>query len=257
MPRGLLFIASLIYLLLANSVMATTVVNVLAYPFPPFLNDDKKTGLTADIIKLFNKNQSRFDFKLMVVKPQERYQPILSGKAHMMLFEMPEWNWQEHENNVQFSKLLLKGGEVYVAKRHRDQLRFDFEQIENRRIMAYEGYHYTFADMNADQNWLKSNFNIAFTNSHPHMLKAVKSGEVDIAVVTLSFLKQYFHDNPQDLLTYVISQQFAQVYKLRALVAKESPLKLTELEDLLHNLKNNNALQPVLETYGVLRQWQF
>lgn len=257
MFRRVLLLASLVWLLWCPYVTASTVIKVLAYPFPPFLNDDGRTGLSADIVQLLNQVQTQYDFQLMVVKPQARYKPILSGTAHMMLFEMPEWNWREHSDKVNFSKLLLKGGEVYVAKRLPDQLRFDFDQVEKRKIMAFEGYHYTFADLNADEDWLKSNFNIVFTNSHTHMLQAVKKGEADIAVVTLSFLKQYFHENPQDLLSFVISQEFAQVYKLKALVAKSSPLSLEKLESLLQDIKKEGQLQGVLETYGVLRQWQF
>ncbi len=175
----------------------------------------------------------------------------------MMLFEMPQWNWQDKSHKIDFSKLLLKGGEVYIAKRKPEQLRFDFNQIETRKIMAFEGYHYEFAGLNADQDWLKSHYNIIFATSHHQMLKAIKEEKAEIAIATLSFLKQYFHDNPQELLTYVISQEFAQVYNLRALVRKKAPLSLGQLEELLQGLKQQDHLQNLLETYGILRQWQF
>ncbi|MDV7337978.1 transporter substrate-binding domain-containing protein [Terasakiella sp. A23] len=255
--RTFVFLCCFLVLLNVSAAQAVTTVKVLAYPFPPFMNDDGKTGITPDILRLLNEEQSTYQFELMVVRPQDRYDPILSAKADMMFFEMEQWNWKDKVDRVDFSKLLMKGGEVYIAKRKPEQLRFDFNQIESRKILGFEGYHYEFAGLNADQDWLKSKYNISFATSHYDMLRSIKADEAEIAIATLSFLKQYFHENPQELLTYVISQEFAQVYNLRALVRKDGPLDLTKLESLLQDIKKKGQLQDMLQSYGILRQWQF
>lgn len=236
---------------------AQTVVRVLAYPFPPFLNEDKRTGLTPDLLGLLNNSQDDYRFTLTIVDPDDRYTQLLSGKQHMLLFEKLKWNWQDKENVINFSRMLMKGGEVYVAKHTTDITQTFFNNVSLKSMALYEGYHYKFADYNADKKWLKANFNVHFANSHSEILNMVHKGKVDVGVVTLSYLKKHFINKPEALSKFEISNGFAQVYKLKALIHKKAPITVQVFEKLLNDLKRDFVLQEFLEKNGILRQWAF
>ncbi|NVJ91111.1 MAG: ABC transporter substrate-binding protein [Methylocystaceae bacterium] len=236
---------------------ARTLVRVLGYPFPPFIDDNKTTGLTPDILKLLNEAQDKFIFKLSIANPKERYAQILSGKQDMILFETPLWGWQDKQDNVVFSKLLLKGGEVYITKRGSKSLPKELIDMKHLRIVGFEGYHYKFADYQSDKEWLSKNFDITFTHSHQEILETIKSGERDVGVVPVSYLKQHFQKFPEEISVFSVSPEFAQVYHLHALLRQNGPINVTEFDNLLRLIKNSQALQTLLEKDGILRQWAF
>lgn len=234
-----------------------TDVRVIGYPFPPFINEDKKTGLTPDLLALLNRQQKDYRFSLTVVDPELRYRALMSDDYDMILFEMPKWEWLDKMDRLEQSRILMKGGEVYVARRQTKRTPTFFSDIKSKRIAVYEGYHYAFADYKADKKWLRENFKIEFAQSHHTILKMVENGDVDIGIVTLSFLKQLFARNPEEISKYRISDEFAQVYELRTLLKKDAPLSLKKFEKILSDLKRNFVLEEFLEENGILHQWRF
>lgn len=243
--------------LLSFAASAQTTIRVLAYPFPPFLNEDLKTGLTPELLDLFNLIQDDFDFQLYVTKPEERYENLLDGKQDMILFEMPKWSWDNKKDKVKFTRQLMKGGEVYVAKRGKQPQYELFETVTSRHIAAYQGYHYAFADYNSDRKWLKENFKISFANSHYEIMDLVRDNKAEVGVVTLSFLKRYFIEKPEQIAEFEVSENFAQVYDLKAVIRKNAPISVKEFELVLTKLKKDFVLQKFLEKNGIIRQWSF
>jgi ABC-type amino acid transport substrate-binding protein len=257
-PYALFFIfIGLLSVALHKPASAQMLVRVLGYPFPPFIDDNKTTGLTPDILKLLNDVQDKFVFELSVTPPKERYAQILSAKQDMILFETPLWGWQDKQDSVVFSKPLLKGGEVYITKRGSKSLPIEFIDMKHLRIVGFEGYHYKFSGYQSDKDWLSKNFDITFTHSHQEILKMVKSGERDVAVVPISYLKQHFRKFPEEISAFSVSQNFAQVYRLRALLRQNGPINVSEFEQLLRLITNSQKLQTLLENNGILRQWSF
>lgn len=234
-----------------------TLVRVVAYPFPPYVNEDKQTGITFDILKLLNESQDKFLFELVIKEPNARYESLKSAQQDMILFEMPEWSWQNQFDDLHISPLLMKDGEVYIAKRGLGRTLSFFKNIKAKHIAAYAGYHYDFAGYNADKKWLEENFDISFATDHHDILNMVYEGNAQIGIVTVSFLKQYFMKNPDQIRHFLISEEFAQVYHLKAMIRKKAPISLSKFNELLSGLKNSFKLQELLEREGVLRQWAF
>lgn len=204
-----------------------------------------------------NEAQDKFVFELSITPPKERYAQILSAKQDMILFEMPTWGWQDKQDSVVFSELLLKGGEVYITKRGSKSLPKEFIDMKNLRIVGFEGYHYKFAGYQSDKEWLNKNFNITFAHTHQEILDTIRSGERDVGVVPISYLKQHFQKFPEEISAFSVSTEFAQVYHLRALLRQNGPINVTEFDTLLKLIKNSQALQKLLEDNGILRQWAF
>lgn len=230
---------------------AQTLVRVIAYPFPPFLYEDNKTGLTPDIIALLNDVQKEFKFTLKITSPNRRYYQFQSAQADLILFEMPEWGWTKSGLGFEATPILLQGGEKYITQRKPGRTQAFFDNIQSKSISAYIGYHYGFADYNADPNWLERRFRIMLHNSHSRIIDLVLKDKVDIGVVTQSFLRKYLYQKPQLRDQLLISEGFDQIYKLRTLIRKNAPITATRFHELIKGLKNSGQLRALLVANGL------
>lgn len=233
---------------------AQTIVRVLAYPFPPFLNEDMQTGLTIDLIALLNETQSKFVFDLNIRSPKRRYRGLSQGKHDMIFFEMPQWGWKDKGINFSTTKEIMRGGEVYIAAQKRGRGQAYFQNLKNKSISAHFGYHYGFAGFNSNRKWLQKNFKIGLHTSHERIIDLVAKEKVDIGVVTLSYLKQYLRSHPMAASKLLISERFDQIYSLPAMVSGESVISVKEFEALLNQLKKTGALQSLFKKNGLLKQ---
>lgn len=145
----------------------------------------------------------------------------------------------------------MKGGEKYVTANQDNRDQSFFDNLTSKTINAYIGYHYGFANFNADQNWLRQNFRIGLHSSHERILDLILKNKVDIGVITLSYLKKHFYANPQLRSKLLISDRFDQHYSLRALVRNGAPIKASQLEHLLDRLKQNKQLRGLFIANGL------
>ena len=237
-----------------NEARSETVVRVLAYSFPPFLNEDLKTGLTPDLISLLNETQDEFRFELKVSSPNRRFKSLASQDRDMVLFEMPQWGWSNVGVDFSTSREIMTGGEVYITSAQMGRDQSFFEAISGKTISAHYGYHYGFAEFNSDREWLQNNFRIGLHNSHYRIIDFVSKNKTEIGVVTLSFLKQYLKNTPDKAKQIVISEKFDQIYSLPALIRKGAPISVMQLEKILNSLKESGKLQALFKENGLLDQ---
>ena len=59
----------------------------------------------------------------------------------------------------------------------------------------FSGYHYAFANFNADPKFMAEHFNATLTYSHDSNLLMVARGRADIALVTRSYLSDFLARN--------------------------------------------------------------
>jgi hypothetical protein len=230
---------------------AQTTIKVMAYPFPPFFNEDNRTGLTTDLIALLNTLQSDYRFELRPTSPMRRYQQFATQRADMVFFEMPQWGWDTSALGFETTREIMHGGEKYITAKIAGRGQEYFNDIKSRSISAYIGYHYGFADFNANPDWLRKHFTIGLHHSHERIIDLVLKNKVEIGVVTLSYLKQYLHANPQVRSKLLISENFDQKFHLRMLVRKDGPIDVATFEQLLDRLKENNQLRALFIANGL------
>ena len=252
MVLAVLFVVVPVFL--NGNVKAQTLVRVLAYPFPPFMNEDMKTGLTVDLVSLLNESQSEYIFNLHIQSPKRRYIGISSGLYDMVLFEMPQWGWKDRDLEYSTTREIMKGGEVYITANttHRDQS--FFQDLKKKRTAAYFGYHYGFAGFKADRKWLQKNFQIGLHNSHKRIVELVRSKKVDVGVVTYSFLQQCLAESPGLKNDLIVSEKWDQKYSLPALIGAKSTISVSEFESLLDRLKEAGLLEALFREKGLLEQ---
>lgn len=257
--RRIFYNACLMCLLLSLILRSTessaqTVVGVTAYPFPPFINEDMKSGLTFDFAEMLNQHQDTYRFVLEVTSPKRRYRQLESGVQDMILFEMPDWGWEKENITFETSKEIMRGGEVYITANVGNKNQKYFSTLKDKSISAYFGYHYGFADFNSDRDWLQQNFKIGLQNSHERIIDLVVKNKINVGVVTLSYLRKYLTAHPDLNDKIIISEKFDQIYKLRAIIRKAAPISVRQFEKILDDLSHQGHLQALFKKYGLQNQ---
>ena len=251
----LLYILTILIVSLFISVShAKTIVKVGGYVFAPFVTIDatnKSKGMTIDLINILNKVQVKYNFKFILTSPKRRYQSFNNGHFDIMFFESKVWGWNTH--SAVFSDVYLKGGEVYISRKLKGKDQHFFDNIKKKKMVVMRGYHYGFADFNADEIYLTKNFTSIITNSSRAIVELVLANRGDVGVVTKSFLEQYLLHNPEVKKDLIISTKFDQEYHHTILLRRDGLPSLKEMNLLLELLKKKGHLDKIWKKYGILK----
>jgi len=230
---------------------ADKVVNVGGYEFPPFVSNEKGryTGLSIDLIEAMNQFQNKYRFQFTPTSSVRRYKDFAASKFDMVLFESIKWGWQDHR--ISSSMVFLKGGEIYVTKADEVKDQTYFDRLEGKSILGFVGYHYGFANFNADRNVLKKKHTAKMTTTHTGNILSVIKGRADIAVVTMSFLSKYLLENPQKRQEILISKKLDQEYNHTILIRKNAVPSVAEINQLLIAMGKKGFLDILWKKYGI------
>ena len=229
---------------------AEQLVRVGAYHFPPYVvkpESESPEGLLPELLAALNGAQGDYRFSLIPTSVTRRYRDFTQARYDLILFESPDWGWQ----GIPLGKLDLQitDAEVYVAhsKPGRDQAFFD--SLKGKRMALYNGYHYGFADFNADQEFLVRKFQASLTYSHDSNLLMLLHDRADVSVVTRSYLRIFQREHPRESGQLLVSQRADQVYHHHALLRPASPLDSARLASLLQMLRDSGKLPELLARY--------
>ncbi len=224
------------------------VVRVGAYPFLPFV--DQSGGLTADLVQAMNAFQKDYTFQVVSTSSNRRYRDMADGSFNIVLFENTKWGWDP--SLVQASKVFLKGdGEVYVARSQPGRGQEYFKTLHDKHILGVTGYHYGFANFDADPVRLAQRFKISFSPDNAVSLRNLLAERGDVAVITKSYLKSYLAKEPQVAARLLVSEQFDQTYAHTAVVKKGSKPSPQELDTLFEKMESAGALRQLWIRYGL------
>jgi len=233
----------LLFLLAAPAYTKETIIVGLAH-FPPFIEarSDKVSGLAAKMLDLMNHHQNKYQFQAIPTLPATRHETFRLGRYDMSMFDNIAWGWQDF--NVDASDVYLQGGEVYITQAISGRDEAYFTDFKGKTIIGIQGYHYKFAEYNADEEYLKQTFNMQLTKSNLGSIKMLLSGERgDIAVVSMSFLAKYLKDNPSDRNRLLVSRKLDQTYQHSIILRKGIKPTIEEINTILTELTQNGALQ--------------
>ncbi|WP_439888198.1 substrate-binding periplasmic protein [Pseudomonas sp. MBLB4123] len=240
-------------LLAALPLAAEQRVAVGAYHFPPYVIKPESAspgGLLPELLAALNGLQSEYRFELVPTSVTRRYRDLESGRFDLILFESPSWGWQDTEHDA--LDLRVEDAEVYVARAEPGRDQRYFEQLKGKRLALYSGYHYGFADFNADQQFLVEEFDAVLTYSHDSNLIMLLRGRADIAVITRSYLQLYQDRHPERRSALLVSERVDQVYQHHALFRRQGPLGPESFAALLQVLDEQGQLEPLLGRYHLM-----
>lgn len=239
-------------LLLMPPAFAVEQVRVGVYDFPPYAvkpESAQPAGLVPELLAALNKAQNQYRFGLVPTSVTRRYRDLQSSRFDMILFESPQWGWQDTEHVA--LDLHIEDAEVYVARVEPGRGQDYFEQIDGKRLALYTGYHYGFANFNSDQQYLREELGAVLTYSHDSNLTMLLRGRADIAVITRSYLEIYQDRNPELRSQLLVSERVDQVYQHQALFRPQAPLSAPRFAALLQELNRDGTLDELLGRYHV------
>ncbi len=241
---------ALILLLGAGTIPAHSAqeVRVGTYPFLPFV--DRSGGLTADLVQAMNAFQKEYTFQLVSTSSNRRYRDMANGTFSMVLFENIKWGWDPSQ--VQASKVFLQGdGEVYVALSQPGRGQEYFKTLNDKHILGVSGYHYGFANFDANPGGLAQRFNISFSPDNAISLRNLLAERGDVAVITKSYLKSYLVKEPEIAARLLVSDQFDQTYAHTAVIRRGSRPSPKELDALFDKMESAGVLKQLWNRYGL------
>lgn len=262
------FLIGCIALLISATAHAREEVYVGLYPFAPFAYKEGSgvniqtfapagqthpkssfKGVSLDLLELLNQHQAQFHFKTYVTTPSYRFKAFTHNKFDMMLFESRQWGWQNLP--VVASREFLKGGEVYIALQHDGRDQGFFDTLKGKSIIGIKGYHYGFAKMNSDPEYLQQQHNVRLTDSNESSIKMLLGRRGDIAVVTQSYLNMFLHDNPQLSDKLLVSDRKDQHYLHTILVREDHKITPALINTWLDQLESNGSLKRLWKKWGL------
>lgn len=242
-------------LLWAGEAPALEVVRVGGYEFPPFVDNarDGARGVTFDLIDTLNQVQDRYEFRFVPVAARRRYADLLAAQFDVMFFESPDWEWEKGGFPVDFTRVFLTGGEVYITQARPGRGQDYFASLADKRLVGILGYHYGFAGFEADPAALARRFTIKLVNNHRSGIDMVLAGRADVAVVTDSYLWTHLARHPDVRDRLLVSDRYDQTYRHRALVRRGGPIPVQDLDRLLEGLQQAGTLDTLWRQAGILR----
>lgn len=238
-------------MILTISTFAKKEVIVGGYEFPPFviLKNNAPSGMTIDLINALNQFQEKYQFTFKPTSAKRRYLDFNKKKYDLIFFENIIWGWQEEP--IEPTKVILNGGEVFIAKAQPDRDETFFSTFKGKTILGIVGYHYQFANLVTDKDYLSKYFNMRLGNNHEDNIKnVVTRKEPTIAIVTKSYLNLFLNQNPKFRDKILVSKKFDQVYRHTILVRKDNHPTTSEMNSLIDNLRKNGKLDEVWKKYG-------
>jgi ABC-type amino acid transport substrate-binding protein len=231
---------------------AAQLVRVGAAHFPPYTirpENGADTGLLPELVAALNNLQSDYHFELVPTSIPRRFGDLKEGRTDMAIFENPDWGWKEIPHTT--VDMGLEDAEIFVAQREEGRQQDYFSNLKGKRLALYSGYHYEFANFNADPKFLADTFKATLTYSHDSNLLMVLRGRADIALVTRSYLSDYLLRNEKVREALLVSQRIDQVYHHYAILRPTAPISGEAFGKLLQGLRDNGEMLKIFEPYKI------
>ncbi|MHC8382842.1 substrate-binding periplasmic protein [Pseudomonas sp. LB3P14] len=235
---------------------AAQLVRVGAAHFPPYTvrpESGADTGLLPQLVEALNALQGDYQFVLVPTSIPRRFGDFKQSRVDMAIFENPDWGWKDIPHTS--VDMGLEDAEIFVAQRQPDGLPVRqqnyFSDLAGKRLALFSGYHYEFANFNADPKFLAQNYNATLTYSHDSNLLMVLRGRADVALVTRSYLSDYLLRNKEVADQLLVSQRIDQVYHHYAILRPAAPISGVAFGKLLQGLRDNGEMLKIFDPYKI------
>lgn len=206
-----------------------------------FYEDGKPQGMVLHLIRLLNDLQDEYVFELAETSSRRRYQAVTGGDVDLVLLESSQWEWQEFD--VRFSEPIVQEKDLYLTLAGRDDIQSLLSNVTNHPILCVLGFHYGFADFNADPEYLRQNFDVLLRYNEQEVLDGLLAGEAPIGIVSAGFLAARFVDYPSLRESLVISDQPDAVHDLVAVLSAGSSIPLDRFNQLIAKLQSTGEVE--------------
>ncbi len=240
-------------LLLAGPLAAEQTVNVSGVYFPPYVDKPEQAqarGLLVSLLDALNRAQSDFHFIMRPTSVARRFRDFEEGRIDLAIFENPAWGWQSIAHSA--IEMGLEDSEVFVTRAEPGRTQEYFDDLGGKRLALHTGYHYAFADFNAEPEFLRTTFNARLSYSHDSNLLMLLHGRVEIALVTRSYIGDFLQRHRQYSGQVLVSERVDQRYQHHVLMRPGSPISAEQFAGLLEQLRQNGQLADIFGRYQIV-----
>jgi ABC-type amino acid transport substrate-binding protein len=231
---------------------AAQVVRIGAAHFPPYTIRPERgadTGLLPELVAALNAEQKEYQFVLVPTSIPRRFRDFQQGRIDIAIFENPEWGWQTIAHDA--VDMGLEDAEIFVARKVQGRQQSYFEDLHDKRLALFSGYHYAFAQFNADPKYLADNFHASLTYSHDSNLLMVLRDRADVALVTRSYLSDFMARNKEEASQLLVSERIDQVYRHFALLRPKTPITAQQFDRLLQRLRESGDMSRIFQPFRI------
>lgn len=244
----------LVFGVLANLMVPTATalpipVKVGEYNFEPFV--DGNLGITPAFLTVLNGYQSEYEFEFVRMPARRRFGLLKGGHVDAVFFEMPKWGWTEQGIEIETTRPVLHGKELYVARRDNLKGQQVFTLNPTRKVALVESFHYAFADFNSDQNHINSLVKAQFLRKQSDILKSVQRGFTDVGLMSNIFLNWETKRNPKLRDIFIVGPEIDHEYKLPMIVRKNGPIAANALSEILDRMYADGTLTAFFGGFGL------
>ncbi len=225
------------------------VVKVGGYPFEPFVEDG--LGVTPAFLTMLNGRQSKVRFQFMTIPAQRRYELMARGVIDAVFFEMPVWGWQEFADQIDVSKPILYGREMFVAMARNPAGENLFTLSPASKVALTLGYHYAFTDFRSDQAYIRTKVDAVFAEKLSETLRYLQSGAVDVGVMSNIFLFHEFQRRPELRDKLLLSKKTDHEYALPLIVRKGGAISANDLDAIIERATADGSLPAFFAGFGL------
>lgn len=241
-----------VLVLAGTPALAAEQVRIAAVHFPPYAikpEQDVQRGLLAQLVEALNQAQGDYQFVMRATSLKRRFKDFEQGRYDLALFENPDWKWQGIVGHR--IDMGLEDAEVLVARAEPGRDQHYFDNLMDKRLALFNGYHYGFAGFNNDPQWLVEHFDAQLTYSHESNLELVLRGRADVAPITRSWLGAQVRKEPQLQTQLLVSEWEDQHYRHYAILRTQAPISAERLREVLQTLRETGQLQRIFSPYGI------
>lgn len=238
--------------IVAGQLLAAQTVRIGAAHFPPYTIRPERgedTGLLPQLVEALNEAQEDYRFEMVPTSIPRRFRDFQAGRFDMAIFENPDWGWRDIPHTS--VDMGLEDAEIFVAHRKPSRGQEYFNDLQGKRLALFSGYHYAFAQFNADPKELIEHYNATLTYSHDSNLLMVLRDRADIALVTRSYLSSFMASNPDEASQFLISERVDQIYRHYALLRPSAPISGPQFSALLQQLRESGKLSQIFQPFRI------
>ena len=242
-----------LYLLSRSAtLLAQQDVRVAQVEFPPYVfkhETAEMPGLLVQLVEALNTVQDDYRFVLVPTSLNRRFTDLQKGRMDVAIFENPAWGWHNVAHTAWDMGLI--DAEVFVTRALPGRGQDYFDSLQGKRLALFHGFHYAFADFNADPAYLNQAFNASLSHSHEGNLLMALNERAEIALVTRSYLRDFLRRYPDYRAQLLVSQRVDQHYRHHLLLRPDSPIQAEQFAAIYDQLRERGELQRIFSPYQI------
>lgn len=222
---------------------------VAAYEFPPYYSSNIDAHIIGSVVAALNERQTQYRIQLREVRPDDRYQSLTEqGCCDLMLFESPQWGWQD--NAIEpfiVGAELTQGSDLYVSTQDEPLAKM----AQRPAIGGMRGYHYQFTGHERNYDVLESEHNLYLADNPTTLLNMLMRGRLDVVMISEEYL-QYLRKNDTQVIDSVeLYSAVDQSYVTHLLAPQRNESLVYWFEGQLKHMLNDGVLDEIFAEFGL------